>query len=234
MCHPLSLSLSSPFFFSQRTAEPCSRHSQLFTSPLILLFPPLSHPLQMVPERETRNQRQNFSDTFLGPSFYWFWWTLSPRSLPGIFWMPDFWWRAAHRRVSWTQEALSSLPFPLRARREILVCPYNCLAMGQRWKGWSILLLTPVLNDCFFPCSLSTSWNQSFLFCQVNSKSWLQFCAARAEWGFLIWVSFLSQLLSLGLKFQLSHVKGSGQVPTKSIRHLVVYRQKKKCGKGQE
>lgn len=43
---------------------------------------------------------------------------------------------------------------------------------------------------------------------------------ARTEWGFLIWVSFLSLLLSLGLKFQLCHVKGSGQDLTISIRHL--------------
>lgn len=42
---------------------------------------------------------------------------------------------------------------------------------------------------------------------------------ARTEWGFLIWVRFLALLLSLGLKFQLCHVKGSGQDLT-SIRHL--------------
>lgn len=75
----------------------------------------------------------------------------------------------------------------------------------------------------FPPYSLSTSWNQSFLFSQVNSKSWTFLCSeerARTEWGFLIWVSFLSLLLSLGLKFQLCHVKGSGQDLTTSIRHL--------------
>lgn len=42
---------------------------------------------------------------------------------------------------------------------------------------------------------------------------------ARTEWGFRIWVRFLALLLSLGLKFQLCHVKGSGQDLT-SIRHL--------------
>lgn len=36
----------------------------------------------------------------------------------------------------------------------------------------------------------------------------------------MIWVSILSLQLSLGLKFQLCHVKGSGQDLTKSIRHL--------------
>lgn len=56
---------------------------------------------------------------------------------------------------------------------------------------------------------------------------------ARTERVFLIWVSFLSQL-SLGLKFLLSHVKGSGQDLTMSIRHLVRYRQTNICGKGKE
>lgn len=55
---------------------------------------------------------------------------------------------------------------------------------------------------------------------------------ARTERGFLIWVSFLALLLSSGLKFQLCHVKGSGQDLTMTIRHLWDTRRQKYVEKG--